>query len=280
MTNSKELFNELVGRITLPEEVSEIQHIVFLLLSHVYQLTYTEILAGKTIQVQDKSALNAIIDRINQHEPIQYITGEASFYGRIFQVNPAVLIPRPETELLVEAICVAARSNPETKTILDIGTGSGCLAVSLALELPNTQVYAVDISQQALECAQKNARTLHASVTFQQLDILKEEISGTFDLIVSNPPYISQQEKSVMRKNVLDFEPHVALFAPGDDALLFYQTIAEKAKRALKPNGSLWFEINEHFGSEIADILKAGGYNSIRLFQDLDKKDRMISARI
>mgnify|MGYP002777201587 CR=1 FL=1 len=280
MTNSKELFNELVGRITLPEEVSEIQHIVFLLLSHVYQLTYTEILAGKPIQVQDKSALNAMIDRINQHEPIQYITGEASFYGRIFQVNPAVLIPRPETELLVEAICVAARSNPEPKTILDIGTGSGCLAVSLALELPNTQVYAVDISQQALECAQKNARTLHASVTFQQLDILKEEISGTFDLIVSNPPYISQQEKSVMRKNVLDFEPHVALFAPGDDALLFYQTIAEKAKRALKPNGSLWFEINEHFGSEIADILKASGYNSIRLFQDLDKKDRMISARI
>lgn len=280
MTNSKELFNELVSRITLPDEASEIQHIVSLLLSHVYQLTYAEILAGKPIEVQDWSVLNSILDRINQCEPIQYILGQAFFYGRTFQVNPAVLIPRPETELLVEAICTAVRSNPVCKKILDIGTGSGCIAVTLALELSDTQVYAVDISQQALDCAQKNAHDLNAVVTFKQLDILTEDIPGTFDLIVSNPPYISHQEKSAMRKNVLDFEPHLALFAPGEDALLFYRIIAEKAKRALKAGGSLWFEINEHFGSEIAHILKASGYNSIQLFKDLDQKDRMISARI
>ncbi|MBP9924923.1 MAG: peptide chain release factor N(5)-glutamine methyltransferase [Cyclobacteriaceae bacterium] len=277
MTNSKELFNELVGRITLDEEKAEIQSIIYLLLENKFGLTRTEILFDKLIHNADQSALNLCIERINNHEPIQYILGEAFFYGRLFKVNPAVLIPRPETELLIHEIKNIRTGKIDPIRILDIGTGSGCIAISLALEIKNATITATDVSSTALEYAKENARLLKSPVRFIEHDILKEELTESFDLIVSNPPYISFEEKNSMKPNVLKFEPHVALFASEADPLLFYKKIIEKSKKSLSIHGSLWFEINEHFGKEVMGLLKAHGFVDIQIIKDFDGKERMVT---
>ncbi len=279
MTNSKELFNDLVRQINLNEDKGEIQSIVYLILEKELGLTKVNILAGELINLPDSSVFNKYLSRINNQEPIQYIIGEELFYGRKFKVNPSVLIPRPETELLVDKIkSFAHQYKSKTLRILDIGTGSGCIAISLALEIPRSIVTAVDISEDALNYAQKNAALLQANVNFLKLDILNEEIKSQFDLIVSNPPYISKEEKNAMRKNVLDYEPHLALFAPGSDPLVFYKEIALKGKKALAGGGSLWLELNEHFGEEVKTILEKIGYKNIQLFKDLDNKNRIAVA--
>jgi release factor glutamine methyltransferase len=281
MTNSKDLFNELVGRITLDEKKAEIQSIIYLLLENKLGLTRTEILSDKLIDNADQSALNLCIERINNHEPIQYILGEAFFYGRLFKVNPAVLIPRPETELLVrEIISYEQKMKGDLMRILDIGTGSGCIAISLALEIKNATVLATDVSPTALNCAKENSLLLGASVRFIDHDILKEALTESFDLIVSNPPYISFEEKPSMKPNVLKFEPHLALFASEADPLLFYKKIIEKSKKSLSAHGSLWFEINEHFGQEVMGLLKAHGFVDIQIIKDLDGKERIVSGHL
>lgn len=281
MTNSKELFNDLVSRITLKEDKSEIQSIVYLLLEKKLRLTKTEILAGKEIPIVEKAAFDTSITKINEHTPVQYILGEAEFYGRTFKVNSSVLIPRPETELLVnEIICTYLTPVSNPIRILDIGTGSGCIAITLALEIPRAIVHATDISKEAIITAMHNAESISASVRFHEHDILNEEISsGSFDLIVSNPPYISEKEKPEMKQNVLMYEPHIALFAPVNDSLAFYKAIASKSKTVLSPGGSVWVEINEHFGNEVADIFKEQDYHSIRIINDLDNKQRIVTAR-
>jgi len=281
MTNSKELFNDLVSRITLKEDKSEIQSIVYLLLEKKLRLTKTEILAGKEIPIVEKAAFNTSITKINEHTPVQYILGEAEFFGRTFKVNSSVLIPRPETELLVnEIICTYLTPVSNPIRILDIGTGSGCIAITLALEIPRAIVHATDISKEAIITAMHNAESISASVRFHEHDILNEEISsGSFDLIVSNPPYISEKEKPEMKQNVLMYEPHIALFAPVNDSLAFYKAIASKSKTVLSPGGSVWVEINEHFGNEVADIFKEQDYHSIRIINDLDNKQRIVTAR-
>ncbi len=278
MTNSKELFNHLVSRVTLPEDKNEIQSIIYLLLQKELSLTKTEILSEKK-NVAEPAQFDQHLARINRHEPIQYILGEAEFYGRSFIVNSSVLIPRPETELLVQEIIKHAKSNTEPLTMLDIGTGSGCIAISLALELP-CSMKAIDISLPALTVAQQNAKQLKASVNFAQLDILKEPLTENFDVIASNPPYISQREKQDMKPNVLNYEPNTALFPPGEDVLLFYHVIAKKAKEVLKPRGSLWFEINEHYSNEICEILKATGFNDVMLLKDWSGKERVVWGRV
>lgn len=279
MTNSKELFNDLVSQVTLNEDKGEIQSIIYLILEKELGLTKINILAGDTINLPDRSVFNKYLSRINNHEPIQYIIGEEIFYGRKFNVNPSVLIPRPETELLVDKIkSFAHQSKNKTLRILDIGTGSGCIAISLALEIPGSVVTGVDISEEALDCAKQNATSLKAPVNFLQVDILNEEIKSQFDLIVSNPPYISKGERSTMRRNVLDYEPPLALFAPGTDPLIFYKVIALKGKKALAGGGSLWFELNEHFGEEVKTILEQLDYKKIQLFKDLDNKNRITVA--
>lgn len=279
MTNSKELFNDLVRQVTLNEDKGEIQSIVYLILEKELGLTKLNILAGEPTNLPDSSVFNKYLSRINNHEPIQYIIGEEIFYGRKFKVNPTVLIPRPETELLIDNIKSFARqSKNKTPRILDIGTGSGCIAITLALEIPGSAVTAVDISEEALTCAKQNATILSASVKFLKLDILNEEIASQFDLIVSNPPYISTEEKSTMRKNVLDYEPHLALFAPGPDPLLFYKVIALKSRKALAGGGSLWFELNEHFGENVKVILEQQDYRKVQILKDLDNKDRIAVA--
>ena len=282
MTNSKELFNDLVSRIKLKEDKSEIQSIVYLLLENKLGLTRTEIVAGKEITTMDPSVFDPFITQINDHTPIQYILGETEFYGRIFKVNSSVLIPRPETEILIhEILSILKKPHHERLKILDIGTGSGCIAITLALEIPQAIVQATDISKEAIHTAKQNSEEHGTSVKFHEHNVLADKISiGPFDLIVSNPPYISEEEKVKMKKNVLEHEPHLALFAPAEDPLVFYKAIALKSKTALSPGGSVWVEINEYFGDEVVDIFKEQGYNSVRIIKDLDNKDRIVTAKL
>ncbi len=279
MTNSKELFNDLVSRITLEEDKSEIQSIVYLLLEKRLGLTRVEILTGKEITPADTSIFDPFITQINDHTPIQYILGETEFYGRIFKVNSSVLIPRPETELLIHEILSSLKNqNYDAPRILDIGAGSGCIAITLALEVPRAIVQATDISKEAINTAKQNSAILCPSVKFLEHNVLSDEISfGPFDLIVSNPPYISEDEKAEMKKNVLAHEPHLALFAPAEDPLAFYKAIALKSKMTLSPGGSVWVEINEHFGNEVVDIFKELSYRSVRIIKDLDNKNRIVT---
>ncbi len=278
MTNSKELFNDLLSRITLNEDKAEIQSIVYLILENKFGLSKTDVLSGKKINTADQALLTSIISRLNKHEPIQYILGSAHFFGRSFSVNSSVLIPRPETELLIDEILKFTQPIKTPIRILDIGTGSGCIAITLALEIPNSLVTAIDISMDALICARQNTTALKASVNFKELDILTQESTDQYDLIVSNPPYISVEEKESMRKNVLAYEPHLALFAPQHDPLIFYRTIASKCKKNLTPQGSLWLEINERFGNEVCALMEEQGFKNVRILKDLDGKDRMVKA--
>jgi len=279
MTNSKELFNDLVSRVTLAEDKSEIQSIIYLLLEKKMKLTRMEVLSNKIIHSVDPSSFDSYIQKINRHMPIQYILGEAEFYGRAYFVDSSVLIPRPETELLIHDIANHCKNS--SPRILDIGTGSGCIAITLALEIPAASVQATDISKSAIKIATKNAVNLGASITMIEHDILNEAISfGLFDMIVSNPPYITHQEKKDMRRNVLEYEPHLALFAPAEDTVAFYKAIALKSKDALLPGGAVWVEINERFGAEVATIFQDQGFHSTRILKDLDQKERIVVAYI
>lgn len=218
------------------------------------------------------------IDRLKKYEPIQYILGDTEFYGLVFKVTPSVLIPRPETEELVSWIIDDCEIKPNI-SILDIGTGSGCIAITLAKNLPNAQVYAMDVSEKALVVAKENAIKNDVKVKFIKEDILSWDFSDlSFDIIVSNPPYVRELEKDAMSANVLDYEPHLALFVKNDDALLFYRKISLIAKEILKPNGFLYFEINENLGDVTKKLLVNGGFNNIELKKDTFDKDRMIKA--
>ncbi|TVP44509.1 MAG: peptide chain release factor N(5)-glutamine methyltransferase [Mongoliibacter sp.] len=222
--------------------------------------------------------LEKALEALLEGKPIQYITGKAPFYGREFEVNPAVLIPRNETEELVHLII--KENKKVSLRILDIGTGSGCIPITLQLEILGSKVYGVDISETALELAQKNADLLGAFVTFQKLDILTEEIPfQDLDIVVSNPPYVRHSEKSLMHRNVLDHEPHLALFVYDDDPLLFYRTIAGKAKKVLKPGGKLYFEINEAFGEETLKLMEDQGFTQVELHKDLNGRNRILVGR-
>ncbi|MBA9078517.1 peptide chain release factor N(5)-glutamine methyltransferase [Rufibacter quisquiliarum] len=218
--------------------------------------------------------------RLLRQEPLQYVLGEASFYGREFKVTPAVLIPRPETEELVQWVVKTYERHPEVR-LLDIGTGSGCIPITLAAELEQAHVWGLDVSGDALEVAKRNALELGQRVEWLQQDILRE-VPGlpphSLDAVISNPPYVLEQEKELMRENVLHHEPHLALFVPNEDPLLFYRRIAEVAQRLLKPGGRLFFEINEQFAQETVAMLQAQGYSEARVRTDLRGKERMVAA--
>lgn len=218
--------------------------------------------------------------RLLDQEPIQYILGDTYFYGLSFLVNKHVLIPRPETEELVDWVLKDSENNNNTLKILDIGTGSGCIAISLAKNLPNAKVYAIDISEKAIEVAKENAQRNGVSVTFIHENILEaSDLSQDFDIIVSNPPYVRALEKKEVKPNVLNNEPHRALFVSDSDPLIFYNKITELAKKRLTPKGSLYFEINQYLGSETADMIKDLGFDSVELRRDLYNNERMIRAR-
>ncbi|ALI98844.1 peptide chain release factor N(5)-glutamine methyltransferase [Rufibacter tibetensis] len=218
--------------------------------------------------------------RLLQHEPLQYVLGEAFFYGRDFHVTPAVLIPRPETEELVQRVIKTYQHHPQVK-LLDIGTGSGCIPITLAAELPTAQVWGLDVSPEALVVAKMNAQKLEQQVTWLQQDILQElpaVEAGSLDAVISNPPYVLEEEKSLMRQNVLDFEPHLALFVPNEAPLLFYRRIATVAQTLLTPGGKLFFEINERFSQSAVEMLRQLGYQEVKVFEDLRGKERMTEA--
>jgi release factor glutamine methyltransferase len=222
------------------------------------------------------------IDRLACKEPIQYILGETEFYSLTFHVGPGVLIPRPETEELVELITRENRGKVQDACILDIGTGSGCIAVSLAKAIPHAKVSAWDISPEALKIATVNADVNHVDVHFELIDVL-HFVPGAYqknslDIMVSNPPYIRLNEAVKMESNVMDYEPHVALFVENSDPLIFYRVISSLAVEMLKPNGALYFEINSLLGDETLDLVKTFPFREVQLIQDLSGKDRMIRA--
>lgn len=225
---------------------------------------------------EQEATLADAIKRLQKYEPIQHIQGYSDFCGLRFKVTPATLIPRPETSELVEWVASEAIGN---ERILDIGTGSGCIAVSLANKLPDSKVTAWDISNEALAVATENSHSNGTVVTFEQVDILSyRPEENLFDIIVSNPPYIKENEKIAMHSNVLDWEPHTALFVPDSDPLLFYRTIAKKGLTLLKPSGTLYFEINRAHGAETVEMLAGLGYTGIELRKDFAENDRMIKA--
>ncbi|MDD3721808.1 MAG: peptide chain release factor N(5)-glutamine methyltransferase [Lutibacter sp.] len=222
---------------------------------------------------------NALLKLKNQI-PIQYIVGETAFYGMIFKVDKNVLIPRPETEELVEWI-VQNHKNSNSLKILDIGTGSGCIAISLAKNLPNAEVSAIDISSEAVNIAKNNADFNKVKVNFIHADILSmKQLENNFDIIVSNPPYVRELEKAQMQQNVLSNEPHIALFVENENPLLFYDKIADLAKKHLTKNGVLYFEINQYLGTETVDLLKSKGFKHVKLKKDIYGVDRIVRCEI
>ena len=226
---------------------------------------------------------NTILADLQHEKPIQYITGEAWFYGLQFEVNENTLIPRPETEELVEWIIESQKSKVQSQKceILDIGTGTGCIPISLKTNLPQANVSAIDVSEKALEVAKRNAVSNKVDISFIQADILEvEDLSQYFDIIVSNPPYVRNLEKQEIKKNVLDYEPHLALFVEDTDALLFYRKIAQLALKNLSPNGLLFFEINQYLGKETVELLDNLGFKNIELKKDIYGNDRMIKGSI
>ena len=224
-----------------------------------------------------------VLSELKKEKPIQYILGETEFYGLRFRVNENTLIPRPETEELVELIISDNQitKNTNSFTILDIGTGSGCIAISLAKNLSNAKVSAIDVSEKALEMAKKNAEINEVNVNFILADVLKlSTLQEKYDVIVSNPPYVRNLEKHEIKPNVLEFEPHLALFVEDDDALIFYRKIAELALKNVSENGKLYFEINQYLGKETVELLENLGFKNVKLLKDIYENDRMVSATI
>ena len=265
-------------------DVLEVESFFYLILEEKRNLKQIDLALNPDLtfseqEIEDWSVLAA---ELKKEIPIQYLLGKTNFYGLDFEVNSNVLIPRPETEELVEWI-IKENSNIEKHKelkILDIGTGSGCIAISLAKNLPKAQVSAIDVSENALATAKKNADSNGVSVTFLHRNILEtEDLMQEFDIIVSNPPYVRNLEKEEIKKNVLDNEPHLALFVEDNDALIFYRKIAELAKKNLVKNGSLYFEINQYLGKETVELLVDLGFKNIELRKDIYDNDRMIFCR-
>ena len=251
------------------------------ILTDVFQLSTTDLYASKDMNFSTNQAekLEVIITRLRANEPLQYILGNCYFCGLDFHVEPGVLIPRPETVELVEWIISDRKDNDSLIRILDIGTGSGCISISLAKNLPQSEVHAWDISEDAIRIASDNANRLDANVRFRQTDALGQVPTDTMmNVIVSNPPYITEAERTGMDANVTDWEPDTALFVPDNTPLLFYERIADIGKQILTPDGTLYFEINQRFGTETVGMLRQKGYRNVELRKDLSGNNRMIKA--
>ena len=276
------VFKYLVEQLSLSYPAREARAIARYILEVRFGLTSTDLCMGraKTFSIEERRELENIVRRLQQKEPIQYVLGQTDFCGRTFHVAPGALIPRPETEELTEWIISNEKQHAvKGTTILDIGTGSGCIAITLALSIPQAQVSALDISPQALDIAHRNAVHLNASVAFLQEDILEIRPTtkeGEWDIIVSNPPYVCEKERAEMEENVLDHEPPQALFVPDDNPLLFYRAIAQYATSSLKDGGRLYLEINQAYGQETLDLLCETGLRNPVLKKDLYGHERMI----
>ncbi|MDW3196428.1 MAG: peptide chain release factor N(5)-glutamine methyltransferase [Cytophagales bacterium] len=278
--NAFQIFQSAVEKLSHTYEKEESAANVRWLMEDILGFSRMDI-AMKKSQRQGQEARDQflmVLDRVTKGEPIQYVLGYAEFLGEQYLVNSSVLIPRPETEELVLKV---SQDNPQAKLILDIGTGSGCIAIGLAKSIAGANVWGWDVDPGALNVAQKNADNLNVSVQFEVVNALKAWPSHEekFDVIVSNPPYIREEEKKDMRANVLDHEPAKALFVPNEDPLLFYREIGEKGRDYLTQGGKLYFEINEQFGAEMLALLENLGYEQVLLHKDFQDKARIVSGR-
>lgn len=279
------IYDKLWQRLTTIYDTGEAKAIVRWVLDVRFGLSMADILCGKMkeLSTDDQTELEKNMQRLESGEPVQYIIGVADFCGRQFHVEPGVLIPRPETEELCRWI--TQKNHPSVLSVLDIGTGSGCIAVTLALEMPEAKVTAWDISDEALRIAQKNAKALGANVRFERQNILNIppgscllSPDSCYDLVVSNPPYIQPKERDGMARNVLDYEPQQALFAPADQPIIFYQRIGDYAWQNLKPEGELYFELNPLTANDVSDYLRHLGFSQIEIRRDQFGKQRFLKA--
>jgi len=286
----KQYRTQFIQALSTIFDEGEAESFFYLILEDKKQLKRIDLALQPDLEFSDADlqVWNAILEQLKLEIPVQYLLGKTHFYGLEFEVNENVLIPRPETEELVEWIIETQNSEVRTQKlrILDIGTGSGCIAISLAKNIPNAQVFAIDVSEKALATAQKNAVINQAEVHFIKTDILNiddlQELPASdfqlpthFDIIVSNPPYVRNLEKEEIKKNVLDNEPHLALFVEDDNALVFYRKIAELAQRNLNQNGQLFFEINQYLGKEMIVLLENMNFKNVELRKDIYGNDRM-----
>jgi release factor glutamine methyltransferase len=274
---------QAIASLYEPREAANIAHLVMEYvtgLSKLDRIIYKE----RTLELTQQAKVEQAVEALLEQQPVQYVTGTAWFYGMELMVNPQVLIPRPETEELVEWMVNDVRMcGYADMRMLDIGTGSGCIPLALKKELPAANVWGIDVSPGALETAKANAAQQQLDVHFEQVNVLDEQATAAlpvFDIIVSNPPYIKQSEHTGMQQQVLAYEPSLALFVPDEDALLFYRVIAQLAKRKLAPGGRLYFEINEALGNEVVELLKQSGFKDVMLKQDIFGKDRMVRAEL
>ena len=260
---------------------NEVESFFFILTEYLHNLKRIDLALNPSFEISEAEVQKweSIISELKTEKPIQYIIGETWFYDSKFYVNEHTLIPRPETEELVDWIFATEKKNDkkEKLTILDIGTGTGCIPISLKKNIPQAEVSAIDVSEEALKVAQKNALENKVAINFILQNILEtEDLKQQFDIIVSNPPYVRNMEKQEIKKNVLAFEPHLALFVEDNDALLFYRKIAQLALKSLTPNGLLFFEINQYLGKETVELFENLGFKNIELKKDIYGNDRMI----
>jgi release factor glutamine methyltransferase len=276
----KQVEKEFLGRLGHLYDLQEIKEIFLLCAEEVLTLSRTEIILQKDSNLDDevRFKFDTLLSSLEKGTPVQYVLGYSWFYGMKLKVNKAVLIPRPETEELVSLILKENRHR--TPKILDIGTGSGCIPIAIKKHLPEAEVWALDISPEALKVASENAQNENCAINFVEADILHADnlfAQTNFDIIVSNPPYITPSEKSAMAANVLDHEPHLALFIPEENPLLFYEVIAGFAKERLCKGGKLYFEINRRFSQDLKAHLVKSGFTEVEVHLDIHGADRMVS---
>lgn len=280
MPTRREVIQRITSRLTPLYGERESQQVARIVAYELGGFSYSDLILAPDEPLEIER-LEQIIEELASGRPLQYVLGHAEFCGLDFHVREGVLIPRPETEELVQWIVL--ENHLPNPSILDVGTGSGAIAIALAHLLPAAQVTAVDLSPQALTIARDNAQRLQTKVSFEEADALGELFPGEreqFDLIVSNPPYIPERERALMRPNVTEHEPSLALFVPDDDPLLFYRSIARNARRLLRPEGSLYFEIHEDFAEAIARMLTEEGFPSTEIRKDINDKNRMTCSRL
>jgi len=275
----KQLFREIYNQLLKLYDPNESTKLSFMVLEHCCGVTPEQVLIGDFTFPLDESisTVQSVLSELIQGKPIQYVLGYAHFYGRKFKVVPSVLIPRQETEELVKLIL--SNVTHGGMKVLDIGTGSGCIAVTLAAERNDLEVIAFDVDPDAVRITLENAQIHGVNVRAVQVDILSmERLSETYNIIVSNPPYVTESEKSLMHQNVLEYEPSLALFVDDTDPLVFYRKILILAKQSLSNNGMVLFEINENFGKEMMDLCRDSGFSRVELFKDLNGKNRILLA--
>lgn len=278
----KQYRTQFIKELSSLYDAYEAESFFYLILEDKHKLRQIDLALNHELAFSDVdlAVWSAFINELKKEVPIQYLLGKTNFYGLDFEVNENVLIPRPETEELVEWIVNENKQNDKLKKlkILDIGTGSGCIAISLAKNLPNAEVYAMDVSKKAIKTAKRNAVLNNVEVNFIFKNVLELEVlKSDYDIIVSNPPYVRNLEKQEIKKNVLDYEPHLALFVEDDDALIFYKKISELAQKNLLENGQLYFEINQYLGKEMIDLLEKMDFKNIELRKDIYDNDRMMN---